>query len=91
MANFLLRRFEISLSWATKSMAQQKNYATAVLFAIASSVMLGRITDAKALLTHLNDAGNPLRISLIKKRTPLKRQEDVDLLVEAHRLAGMPE
>jgi TolB-like protein/class 3 adenylate cyclase len=91
MANFLLRRFEISLSWATKSMAQQKNYATAVLFAIASSVMLGRIADAKALLTHLNDAGNPLRISLIKKRTPLKRQEDVDLLVEAHRLAGMPE
>ena len=91
MANFLLRQFEIALSWATKSLAHQKKYAIPVLFAVASSAMLGRIADAKALLAHSNASGNPLTISRFKKRTPLKRQEDVDLLTEAYRLAGMPE
>jgi TolB-like protein/class 3 adenylate cyclase len=91
MANFLLRRFEIALSWATKSLAHQKKYAIPVLFAAASSAMLGRIADAKALLAHLNASGNPLTISRFKKRTPLKRQEDVDLFTEAYRLAGMSE
>jgi tetratricopeptide (TPR) repeat protein len=91
MANFLLRQFEIALSWATKSLAHQKKYAIPVLFAAASSAMLGRIADAKALLAHLNASGNPLTISRFKKRTPLKRQEDVDLFTEAYRLAGMSE
>jgi tetratricopeptide (TPR) repeat protein len=91
MANLLLRQFEIALSWATKSLAHQKKYAIPVLFAAASSAMLGRIADAKALLAHLNASGNPLTISRFKKRTPLKRQEDVDLLTEAYRLAGMSE
>jgi tetratricopeptide (TPR) repeat protein len=91
MANFLLRRFEIALSWATKARAHQRKYASPALFAMASSAMLGRIADAKALLAHLNASGNTLTISRFKKRTPLKRQEDVDLLTEAYRLAGMPE
>ena len=26
LANFFLRRFEVALSWATKSLARQKNY-----------------------------------------------------------------
>jgi len=35
-ANFFLHRFEVALSWATKSMARRKNYLTAVRFALVS-------------------------------------------------------
>src|SRR5258708_10002865 len=43
MANFYLRRFEIASSWATKSLALQKNYFTALRYAMISYAMLGRI------------------------------------------------
>jgi len=89
MANFFLHRFEIALSWATKSMARQKNYAVPVRFAAASYAMLGRIADANALGAQVRASG--FTISLFKKRNPFKRQEDVDLLTEAYRRAGVPE
>ena len=89
MANFFLHRFEIALSWATKSMARQKNYAPPLRFALASYAMLGRVADANALLAQWRASG--FTISRFKKRTPLKRQEDVDLFIEACRLAGVPE
>ena len=89
LANFFLHRFEIALSWATKSMARQKNYAPPLRVATASYAMLGRIGDANALLAQLRASG--FTISLFKKRNPFKRQEDVDLAIEAFRLAGVPE
>jgi tetratricopeptide (TPR) repeat protein len=46
-ANFFLRRFEIALSWATKSLAHQKNYSPILTFAMVSYAMLGRIADAQ--------------------------------------------
>jgi adenylate cyclase len=89
MANFFLHRFEIALSWAIKSMARQKNYAPPARFALASYAMLGRIDDANALLARVRASG--FTISLFKKRNVFKRQEDVDFLTEAYRLAGVPE
>ena len=32
LANFFLRRFEVALSWATKSLARQKNYVPAIRY-----------------------------------------------------------
>ena len=70
-------------------MARQKNYAPPVRFALASCAMLGRIDDANALLARVRASG--YTISLVKKRNPFKRQEDVDLLTEAYCRAGVPE
>jgi hypothetical protein len=89
IANFFLHRFEIALSWASKSMARQQNYAVPVRFAAASYAMLGRIADAKTLGAQVRASG--FTISRFKKRAPFRRQEDLDLLTEAYRLAGVPE
>jgi hypothetical protein len=91
VANFFLHRFEIALSWATKSMVRQKHYAPPVRFALASYAMLGRIADAQKMYDRVRHAGAELTISHIRTRTPFKRQEDVDLLTEAYRRAGVPE
>jgi TolB-like protein/class 3 adenylate cyclase len=91
LANFFLRRFEIALSWITKSLARQKNFAPAQRFALVSYAMLGRIADAQMMQARLREAGIDLTISQLKKRIPYQRQEDVDLFIEALRIAGVPE
>ena len=91
MANFFLHRFEIALSCAIRSMARQKNYAPPVRIALVSYAMLERIADAQTMYDRVRHAGVELTISQIRTRIPFKRREDVDLLTEAYRRAGVPE
>ena len=92
LANFLLRRFEVALSWATKSLARQKNYVPGQRYAMMSYAMLGRIADAQIMLARLREAGNiSMTISQIRKRIAHWRQEDAELYIEACRIAGVPE
>jgi len=91
-ANFYLRRFEVALSWATKSMAHhKKNYVAPVRLAMASYAMLGRIADAQMMQARMRETGADLTISFRRKQIPFQRQEDVDLDLEALRIAGVPE
>lgn len=88
-ANFFLRRFEVALSWATKALAHQKNYVPARAIATASYAMLGRIPDAQMMLARRRVV---MTISESRKRiAKMFRQEDVELFVEAYRIAGVPE
>jgi tetratricopeptide (TPR) repeat protein len=86
VANFFLRRFEIALSWAIKSMARRKNYIPAVRVAMQSYAMLGRIADAQMMEARLREAG--ATFAHIKKYMAFQRQEDVELYFEAYRIAG---
>ena len=88
---FFLRRFETALSWATKSLARQENYGPAIGIAMLSYAMLGRIADAQMILVRRRETGTVFTISQIRKRVTHYRQEDVELLVEAYRIAGVPE
>lgn len=87
-ANFFLRRFEVALSWATKALARQKNYVPARGVATASYAMLGRIPDAQMMLARRRVATT---IPQSRKRIEMFRQEDVELFIEAYRIAGVPE
>jgi adenylate cyclase len=89
VSNFFLRRFEIALSWATKSMARRKLYAPAARVALQSYAMLGRIADAKMVHAQMLEAG--MSFAQTKKYMPYQRQEDVELYFEAYRIAGVTE
>ena len=91
IANFFLRRFEIGLSWSTKSLARQMSYPPSLRSAMAGYAMLGRIADAQMMLARLRDTGDDLTISRAKVRMPWQQKEDCDLWIEAFRLAGVPE
>jgi tetratricopeptide (TPR) repeat protein len=91
LANFLHRRFEVALSWATKSLARQKNYVPGQVLAMVSYAMLGRIADAQLMLARLREAGNILPISQTRKRITHWQQEDAELFIEACRIVGIPE
>jgi TolB-like protein/class 3 adenylate cyclase len=90
-SNFLLRRFEIALSWATKSLARQKNFAPALRIAMISYAMLGRIGEAQMIRARMREVDADMTISQIKKYLPFQRQEDIELYSEAYRTAGVPE
>jgi TolB-like protein len=91
-ANFYLRRFEVALSWATKSLARQKNYSAAIGIARASYAMLGRIADAQMMVARRREVGAPMTtISQIRKLIANHRQEDVELYIEACRIVGVPD
>ena len=90
-SNFLLRRFEIALSWATKSLARQTNHAPALTIAMISYAMLGRIADAQKIQASMREVGADVTISQIRKYLPFQRQEDIELYSEAYRIAGVAE
>jgi adenylate cyclase len=90
-ANFFLRRFEVALSWVTKSMARNKNFGPAIAVAMVSYAMLGRIADAQMMLARRREAGTPMTITQIRERMTHWRQEDFELFIEACRIAGVPE
>jgi adenylate cyclase len=89
-ANLCLRRFEVALSWATKSLARQKDYGPAIGIAMMSYAMLGRIADAQMMLARQREVGTvPTTISQFRKRMAHCRQEDIELFIEARRIAGV--
>jgi adenylate cyclase len=90
VGNFFLRRFEIALSWATKSLARQKTPSAGRL-AMVSYAMLGRDVDAQMMQRRIREAGTDLTIAQVRRVIPYQRPEDVDLYLEACRIAGVPE
>lgn len=91
-ANFFLRRFETALSWATKSMAHQKNHDPALAVSMMAYAMLGRVADAQMILARRREAGFDMTISQLRKRLAyMQRHEDVELYAEACRISGVPE
>ena len=91
VANFFLRHFDVGLSWTTKSLARQKNYLVAVMFAITNNAMLGRTADAQKMVARRLELGGDLTLAQIQARLPFQNQNDVELYIEALRLAGLPE
>ena len=91
VANFFLLRFDVSLSWASKAMARQKNYVPPVRFAMMCYALLGRIDDAHVMRARLRELGADLTLSQLRNYVAHKRREDIELCLEAFRLAGVPE
>ena len=69
----------------------KKLRSTRVRIALVSYAMLGRVADAQTMYDRVRHAGAELTISQIRMRNPCKLQEDVELFIEGHRRAGVPE
>lgn len=54
-----------------------------------SCAMLGRVADAQNMLSRWLEAGGDVTIT--QRWTSWQRQEDVELLIEAFRIAGVAE
>jgi hypothetical protein len=89
--HFFAGRNEEASLWATTAVGQQPSFLGTRFILAASHAMTGRVEEARESCVRLMQLNPALRVSGIKTRGPFRRTEDVERLMQAFRIAGMPE
>jgi tetratricopeptide (TPR) repeat protein len=88
----LAGRYDEAISWATKALHEQPNWATALRAAAMAHALSDRMVEARAAMTCLREVDPALRLgNLDRVAPPLRRAEDRVRFIESLRKAGLPE
>jgi TolB-like protein/class 3 adenylate cyclase len=91
-AHFFLSRYDEAASWAAMALQDNPDFQPALRQAAASNAMAGRPEQAHEAMARLRQLNPALRVSTLKDvRGPYRRAEDLSLLEEGLRQAGLPE
>jgi adenylate cyclase len=90
-ACFFLGNYEEGLKCAADGLRRHPSNVAALRAAMACHAMLGNIEAAQKLWQQVALLSPSDRVSETRKRFPLRRDQDLEKLQEAYRLAGMPE
>jgi TolB-like protein/tetratricopeptide (TPR) repeat protein len=90
-ANLFFGRYDEATEWAETSVRVNPDYLGGRRISMACHSISGRIEAAKAAWEVARRMDPTQRISDIRQRYPIRRDEDVARLAEGFRLAGMPE
>lgn len=91
LAHFFAGRFDDALGWAEKSLNNLSSLLAATVLITASHALCGREHEANDALARLRALDPKLRISGLRDWIPIYRDEDLALLAEGLRRAGLPE
>jgi adenylate cyclase len=85
-------RYDEAISWATKALHEQPNWATALRVAAMANALSDRMVEARAAMACLREVDPALRLgNLDRVAPPLRRAEDRVRFIESLRKAGLPE
>jgi adenylate cyclase len=85
-------RFDEAISWATKALHEQPNWATALRVAAIANALSDRMVEARAAIACLREVDPALRLGNVDRvAPPLRRAEDRIRFTESLRKAGLPE
>jgi adenylate cyclase len=85
-------RYDEAISWATKALHEQPNWATALRVAASANALSDRMVEARAAMACLREVDPALRLgNLHRVAPPFRRAEDRVRFIESLRKAGMPE
>jgi len=87
--HFYAGRFNDAVSWA--ELAVREGHLTAWRALAASCALSGRHEQAQKAIAHVRGLDPALRLSDLKNVIPLRRPQDLALLVDGLRQAGLPE
>jgi TolB-like protein/class 3 adenylate cyclase len=90
-AHFLAGRYDQALDWATAGIRQWPHFIALHRLAMACYAMLGQISEAQEACKRVLGMNPNQRISGITALNLYRRAEDVERIVRAWRIAGMPE
>ena len=90
-AHLLSGRFNDAIAWAEMALRGRSGHASALRVMAASSALSGRPEQARKAMTRLREVNPALRLSNVSEYIPLRRAEDLRLLTEGLRQAGLPE
>jgi TolB-like protein len=90
-AYFIAGRYEEAISSANIAIKSPQNAFIAMAAVAASATYLGRIEEAVHIVSLMRASDPTLRLSNLRQRFPIKRDEDFARLAEGLRKAGLPE
>jgi TolB-like protein/class 3 adenylate cyclase/Tfp pilus assembly protein PilF len=90
-AHFFAGRYAEGVSWAERALLERSTRVSALRALAANCAMAGRREQASNAISRLRELDPSLRLSNLKEFFPVCRSEDLDRLVQALRLAGLPE
>jgi adenylate cyclase len=90
-AYFFAGQHAEALKWSLSAIRANPNWFPSRVAAMCSHALLGDIEAAKAMGQFAMQMDPSRRISLIRQRFPLRREQDYEKLIEGYRLGGIPE
>jgi adenylate cyclase len=85
-------RYDEAISWATKALHEQPNWATPLRAAAIANALSDRMVEARAAMACLREVDPALRLGNVDRvAPPLRRAEDRVRFIESLRKAGLPE
>jgi TolB-like protein len=91
VAHLFAKRFDEASSWAAKSFRDLPTFLMVVAFIAASHALAGRTDEARRAMQHLHQLDPTLRISNLTDYIPIRRPQDLAILSDGLRQAGLPE
>jgi hypothetical protein len=91
LAHLLAGRFDMAASWAEKARRELPGFGLAIGILAASQALAGRMEAAQGAMQRLRQVDAARRISNLRDWIPLRRPQDLDLLADGLRKAGLPE
>jgi TolB-like protein/Flp pilus assembly protein TadD len=89
--HFFAGRYDEASRWAEMSLQERPDLALPLGVLVASRAVTGRQQEAEDALAQLRKLEPDLRLDNLKIWLPLRRPDDVARLVDAFRVAGLPE
>jgi adenylate cyclase len=90
-AHLFAGRYDEASLWAEKALRDQETYVPALRALAASKALAGRPKEAQKAMERLRQVDPTLQVSNIEERIALRRPEDLTILSEGLRKAGLPE
>jgi TolB-like protein len=90
-ANLGLRKYDEAVSWLARTLVHQPNWKIAKRQAAIANAHAGNIAEARRLMEDIRLESPMLRLSNFKSYTHWRRPEDIEMMLQGLRLAGLPE
>ncbi len=91
LAEFVAGRYDQAIGWLRKAQRMNSRFVACHRMLTASLALSGDIEAARAAAKDLLSVVPAYRVSVVASTYPLRRQGDLERLVEGLRLAGVPE
>lgn len=91
LSHFFSHRFDEAVRWARLAIAEKSEFVDPYRALAAASAHLGHDKEARFAMAQLLERYPHFTLSRARALMPYGRREDVELLLEGYRKAGLPE
>jgi TolB-like protein/tetratricopeptide (TPR) repeat protein len=91
VAHLFAGRFDIASAWAEKAFRGLPTFVVVVAIIAASHALAGHTDEAQRAMRHLRQLDPALRISNLRDWLPIRRPQDLAILADGLRKAGLPQ